>query len=109
MKGTCLNKLHRYVGIAVAPFLVVQTLSGLLLGFGFFRRTGSALTDRGLPLVFEGLEVPLAKVHFGPGTLDDIYHLLLGICTVWMALSGWLLFLRGRRLRKKERNEAGTP
>ena len=100
MKGPFLNRVHRYVGIVIAPFLVVQTLSGLLLNFGMFRRSGSTLTDRGLPMVYEGFERLLAKAHFGPGLVDDLYHLLLGIGTVWMALSGWLLFLRGRRLRR---------
>jgi uncharacterized iron-regulated membrane protein len=100
MMGPILNRVHRYVGIVVAPFLVVQTLSGLLLSFGLFRRSGSVLTDRGLPLVYQGFERLLAKAHFGPGTVDDLYHLLLGIGTVWMAFSGWLLYLRGRRLRR---------
>ena len=43
MKGPFLNRVHRYVGIVIAPFLVVQTLSGLLLNFGMFRRSGSML------------------------------------------------------------------
>jgi len=34
-KGIYLNKLHRYVGICIAPFLVIQTLSGLLSISGF--------------------------------------------------------------------------
>ena len=38
MKGPVLNKAHRYVGIIIAPFMVIQVLSGLLLDFGLFRR-----------------------------------------------------------------------
>jgi hypothetical protein len=38
MKNIRINTLHRYVGIVIAPFIVLQTISGLLLGFGLFRR-----------------------------------------------------------------------
>jgi len=40
MKGIHLNKLHRYVGIIIAPFMAIQTLTGLLL---------KALTRRAAP------------------------------------------------------------
>ena len=97
MKGPYLNKLHRYAGIVAAPFLVIQALSGLFLDFGLFRRgtPGGAAPIRGAwdPL--------LTRVHFGPGFLNDAYHLLLGAAIVWMAVSGWLLYLRLRRARRK--------
>jgi len=31
MKAIYLNKMHRYAGICIAPFIVIQTFSGLLL------------------------------------------------------------------------------
>jgi len=92
-----LNSLHRYVGILIAPFLVIQTLSGLFLDFGLFRRnagTGGA----GAPTSLDAL---LVKLHFGPGLASDTYHLLLGAGIVWMAVSGWALYLKIRRARKK--------
>jgi uncharacterized iron-regulated membrane protein len=97
MKGPYLNKLHRYVGIVVAPFLVIQTLSGLLLDFGLFRRGAP-----GGPAPVRGAWDPLlTRVHFGPGPINDAYHLLLGAGIVWMAVSGWLLYLRLRRARRR--------
>jgi hypothetical protein len=86
-KGIYLNKLHRYVGICIAPFLITQTLSGLLLDFGLFRSGSSG------PGVEVGsharnlADTQLVKLHFGPGVVSDCYHLLLGAGMVWMALS----------------------
>ena len=115
MRELRLNTLHRYVGIVIAPFLVIQTLSGLLLGFGPYRDVGA------LQIGNRFIESPgiwnefLVKAHFGPGLLGDIYHLLLGAGAVWMAATGWLLFLRLRRSRRRmtannsgERRVSGT-
>jgi uncharacterized iron-regulated membrane protein len=101
MKGIYLNKLHRYVGITLAPFLVIQALSGLFLDFGLFRRGAGGAGERGA-FHAEGIfDTLLVKTHFGPGLGSDIYHLLMGIAVVWMALSGWLLFLRIRRVQMR--------
>lgn len=97
MKEILLHKLHRYVGIAVAPFLIIQTVSGLLLGFGFFRRPGAGIGGRVLP---GSLDELLVKIHFEPGWLGDAYHLVLGAGIIWIALSGWVIYLRGWRRRK---------
>jgi len=95
-----LNQLHRYVGITVAPFLVIQTLSGLLLDFGPFRRRGGFAGGEESS-VWSWFSVQLmSKVHFGPGFFNDLYHMLLGAGILWMGVSGWLLFLRGRRARR---------
>ena len=100
MKGIYLNKLHRYVGIVIAPFLVIQTITGLLLSFSLIRRAGSTMPDQGLNMVSGYWNEIFAKTHFGPGVIGDAYHLLLGAGIIWMSASGWILYLRGRRLRK---------
>ncbi|WP_298431892.1 hypothetical protein [Geobacter sp.] len=97
MKPITFNTLHRYVGIVTAPMLVVQTLSGLFLDFGLFRRGEGPMPGRAVT----GIEALLVKLHFGPGLIDDAYHLLLGAGILWMAVSGWLLYLRGRRARRR--------
>ena len=96
-----LNKLHRYIGICTAPFVVCQTVSGLLLDFGIFGRGKTAHTYWSAGTVHTKLDQFLARIHFGPGLINDGYHLLLGAGIIWMAVSGWLLYLRGRRLRNK--------
>jgi len=103
MKGIQLNKLHRYAGIVIAPFLVLQTLTGLLLNFSPFRQAVSAQSGGAPPDVPTLWDAISFKAHFGPGLISDCYHLLLGAGIAWMAVSGWILFLRGRRLRNKAR------
>jgi uncharacterized iron-regulated membrane protein len=100
MKEQLLHKLHRYVGIVIAPYLVIQTVSGLLLGFGFFRRPGSAMNERSVLILPGSWDDILVKVHFEAGWAGDVYHLLLGAGIVWMALSGWVIYLQGRRRGK---------
>jgi uncharacterized iron-regulated membrane protein len=95
MKGPYLNRLHRYVGISMAPFLLLQTLSGLFLDFGLFRRG----QEEPQPAARGWWDLFLVKLHFAPGLVSDAYHLLLGAAIFWMAISGWLLYLRIRRVR----------
>jgi len=99
MNGPHLNKAHRYVGICIAPFMIMQVLSGLFLDFGLFRR-GSAVPD-GAAATRAGWDLFLVKIHFGPGVLSDAYHILLACGIVWMACTGWLLYLRIRRVLRQ--------
>lgn len=101
MKPVTLNTIHRYVGIVIAPPLVIQTLSGLILGFGPFRRAGPPPGDGGMPVAGGRWDAILMKIHFGPGVVGDTFHILLGAGVLWMAVSGWLLYLRLRRARKR--------
>ena len=101
MKAIYLNKMHRYVGICIAPFIVIQTFSGLLLDFGFFRRSRSGLDVEVASHARNLADTLLVKIHFGPGLLNDCYHLLLGLGVLWMAVTGWMLYLRIMKMRKK--------
>lgn len=103
MKDIIIHKLHRYIGLAIAPFLVIQTVSGLLLGFGLFRRPGMTITDRGVPILPGEWDRILIKLHFEPGWLGDAYHLLLAAGIVWMSVSGWIIYMKGMN-RKKSAN-----
>ncbi len=101
MNRFVVNKLHRYVGIVVAPFLVIQALSGLFLDYGMFRKAGALLAGGQSPVSRGRWDALLVKIHFAPGLVSDAYHLLLGAGICWMALSGWILFLRLWRARKR--------
>jgi len=101
MKPPTLNKWHRHVGIIIAPCLVIQTLSGLLLSFGLFREGGRADKLRHFLEARGNWNGVLVNTHFGPGPFNDAYHLLLVGGIIWMAISGWMLYLRGRRARRR--------
>ncbi len=102
MKKIRLNILHRYVGICIAPFIVLQALSGLLLNFGMFRKGSAATVGQHGPAASSIWDLLLIKVHFGSGLLNDAYHLLLGAGIIWMAVTGWILYLRIRRMLRKQ-------
>lgn len=108
MKDLRINTLHRYVGIVIAPFLVIQALSGLLLDFGLFRGGGAGPGGEKAPAARSAWDLFLMKIHFGPGLISSSYHLLLGAGIIWMAVSGWVLYLRLRRARRKAENNAGA-
>ena len=95
-----LNKLHRYVGITIAPLMAVQTVSGLLLDFGLFRRGGGTGGEGGAAPMRSGWDAFLVKAHFGPGFVSDAYHLVLGVGILWMACSGGVMYWRIRRRLK---------
>jgi uncharacterized iron-regulated membrane protein len=100
MKGIQLNKLHRYVGITLAPFLVIQALSGILLKFGLFNK-GKGGEMGGLLSPTGNFDHLLVKIHFGPGLVNGIYHILVALAILWMAVTGWLLYLRIRKAQKR--------
>jgi len=91
-----INRLHRYVGIVIAPFLVIQTISGLLLSFGMFRRANGVN-----PASWGIWDRLLVRAHFGPDLLSDICHVLLSAGIIWMAATGWILYLRIRKFQNK--------
>lgn len=109
MKDIIIHKLHRYIGIAIAPFLVIQTISGLLLGFGLFRRPGMTITDRGVPILPGSWDRILIKLHFEPGWLGDAYHLLLAAGIVWMSVSGLIMYMKVRNRKKSANSLNGAP
>lgn len=106
MKGINLNKLHRYVGITLAPFLIIQTFSGLFLDFGALGRISGPAGGSEQSASGGFSNSLLVKVHFGGDFLNDCYHILLGIAITWMAISGWLLFLRIRKAQKRSARAA---
>ena len=99
-----LRKLHRFVGAVLAPLLVLQALSGVLLSvdwlFGIHRRFGESVGD-----VSPGLarlwDAALVEIHYGTGVGGAVYHILLGLAVVGLAASGLGIYFHIRaRLRR---------
>jgi hypothetical protein len=105
MKAVILNKLHRYVGITLAPFLLLQTLSGLFLEFGLFRKSAPSPLEKATGINRGLFDTFLVKVHFGDGFASDCYHILLGLAITWMAVTGWMPYLR---IWRAQRRSAGA-
>ena len=97
---------HRKAGIVLAPFLLLQALSGLILSYGVYTRVASELSEETLPLVKTAWQVLITKTHYGPGLFGWIYHSLIGLGLVWMIASGaWLWFDLWRKRRQAREDE----
>ncbi|NTW98663.1 MAG: hypothetical protein HGB35_01740 [Geobacteraceae bacterium] len=105
MKEMDLRKFHRIAGIVIAPLLILQSFSGIFLSvdwlLGIHRRVGEAITQTISPLL--GFwDMILVNIHYGPGVGGALYHVLLGIGTVWVAVSGFMIFLKIRARQKQQ-------
>lgn len=103
LSATC-RRWHRRAGILLAPFLLIQALSGLILTYGVYTRVASELREEALPLAKSAWQLLVTKAHFGPGLVGWIYHSLIGIGLIWMIASGgwiWLDLWRKRRQAKE--------
>jgi uncharacterized iron-regulated membrane protein len=97
------RKWHRKAGIIIAPLLILQSVSGLFLSLewllGIHHRGGEVITD--LPPLLILWDFILVEIHYGFGWPGAVYHVLLGIGAIWLAVSGLLLHSRARARRKR--------
>ena len=104
MREPELRVLHRRAGVVLAPLLVLQALSGVLLSvdwlLGIHRRVGESV-GKAAPALARLWDAALVEIHYGTGVGGAVYHILLGIAVVGVAASGFVIFLRVRaRLRR---------
>ena len=104
MREPQLRKLHRLAGIVLAPLLVLQALSGILLSvdwlLGIHRRFGESV-GAAAPGLARLWDAALVEIHYGTGVGGAVYHMLLGVAIVGLAASGTGIYLQIRaRLRR---------
>jgi uncharacterized iron-regulated membrane protein len=97
------RKWHRKAGIILAPLLILQAVSGLFLSIdwllGIHHRGGEIITE--LPPLLRLWDFILVEIHYGFGVPGALYHILLGIGLVWLAFSGFIIYLRVRSRLKR--------
>jgi len=101
-----LRKVHRYVGVLAAPLVVLQAVSGLVLGLDVLSRLQGRVQerflDRHFPALAEFWNYLLLEVHYGGGTLGRAYHLALVVALLTLVLTGILVFVKVEaRLRRR--------
>lgn len=104
MKEPTLRKWHRYAGGVLAPLVLLQALSGLFLSYewltGLHTAAGQLLPDA--PPFIQFWDWVFVGIHYGGGLPGALYHALLGVGLVWLAVSGLWIFLKIRgRMRKR--------
>lgn len=105
MKELDLRKVHRLMGIVIAPLIILQALSGVLLSvdwlLGIHRRAGDAIKEN-IPRLLVLWDMILVDIHYGMGVGGAFYHILLGVAAIGVAASGLMIFLKVRARQKKE-------
>ena len=101
MNRRTLRRWHRNAGLLLAPFLLLQALSGLFLSYGIYRRVGSLIREETAGPVYRLWDLLMAKAHYGPGLSGLIYHGFLGAGLLWILFSGTVIFFRLHRARRK--------
>ena len=99
-----LRKWHRYAGVALAPLILLQALSGLFLSIewlaGLHTAAGELLP--GASPLTRFWDWVFVGVHYGGGRPGALYHALVGGGLVWLAGSGGWIFLKIRaRMNKR--------
>jgi len=115
MKESQLRELHRRVGIVLVAFLMIQaatggvlSLSELLSHVGWGSQMSRDLHGRhemekapGDDLGFDTLKEISESIHLGGGPWGALYRVALGICVLWMGVSGAWIFVKVQRRSKK--------
>jgi PAS domain S-box-containing protein len=106
MQETTVRKWHRYVGVVVAPMIVLQAMSGLLLTIealsGIQKSLHSVISGRHLPSVAKFWDFLMVEIHFGGGYFGQIYNVLLATGLIALAASGVIVFVKvQQRLRRR--------
>jgi len=86
IKEKQLRQLHRNVGIPLAIFIILQSATGVVLS-----------VEKLLGTYWEGI---IRDIHYRYGYIGSIYRIILGLCILWMAISGIMIFIRIRARTK---------
>jgi len=104
MKELDLRKWHRNVGIVLAPLLILQAISGVFLSIdwllGFHARVGEVI-GKNIPSLIALWDLLLVSIHYGFGLPGSPYHIAIGFGSVWIVVSGFIIFLRIRARKKR--------
>jgi hypothetical protein len=105
MKEPDIRKWHRRSAIVIAPLLVIQALSGIFLGvdwlLGLHQRVGETIWEN-IPPLLRLWDMILVEIHYGLGVGGMFYHILLGIGTLWVTVSGVMIFFKIRGRQKQQ-------
>ena len=100
MEARTLRRWHRNVALVLAPVLLVQALSGLLLSLRFPGHLAELVSDPAAMEAVGTLTRVLVQLHVGHGLISDLYHLLLVLAILWVVVTGTWIWFDLRRRRK---------
>ena len=112
MQEPTLRQWHRYVGIIVGAFIMLQAASGLFLSIewmlGFHHKVGAIIETADIPQVLVFWDWLFVNVHYGGGKIGAIYHTAVGAGLLWLAASGFAIHHRVRQRLKRHGKKNAT-
>ena len=97
MKETSLRQWHRYLGVILAIFIIVQAGTGLLLNLG--QLSVPHTHEQGTPGHDEqpsAVSTTVMTLHHGGGLIGTVYRILLGIGLLLQTFMGIWIFSKIR-------------
>lgn len=105
MKEPDIRKWHRRLAIVIGPLLLIQAVSGIFLGvdwlLGIHQRVGETIEEN-IPALLNLWDVILVEIHYGLGVGGMFYHILLGIGTLVVTISGIMILIKIRKRKKQQ-------
>lgn len=88
MTEKSLRLMHRRIGVPLAVFIVIQSVTGVIL----------AIED----IVSAYWGGPVHDLHFGFDLAGHVYRIVLGAGLLYMAATGVMIYLRIRARTKRQ-------
>jgi len=87
MKEKDLRQVHRFIGIPLAIFIILQSATGLVLSIEDIlgKYWGGTIRD----------------LHYRYGNIGNIYRIVIGIGLLWMTISGVMIYMKIKARTKK--------
>ena len=105
MKEPDIRKWHRRLAMVIGPLLLIQTVSGIFLGvdwlLGIHQRVGEVIEEN-IPELLNLWDTILVEIHYGLGVGGMFYHILLGMGTLAVTISGIMIYLKIRKRQKQQ-------
>jgi uncharacterized iron-regulated membrane protein len=101
-----IRRWHRIVGVIIAPLLIAQAISGLIIAFEVLLGIHSDVANlirQETNTLQRAWDFIFLQIHYGGGFWGNIYHSVLVLGTIWMIISGIIIFEKVRRRQKKSR------
>ena len=102
-----IRKWHRTIGIILAPLILLQAFSGMVIAFelllGIHEDVSDLLKKQESHTLHHAWDYTLLDIHYGGGYLGDIYHLVLVMGLISLITTGIMVFLKAKMRQAKNR------
>ena len=100
-----IRKWHRIVGVALAPLIFLQALSGMVISFeilsGIHNDIADLLHKQETHSLHYAWEYLFLEIHYGGGHWGTVYHFVIALGLTWSILTGVIVFFKVRKRQRE--------